>query len=169
MMPISGSSAGGEQHGRARKQHQSSGEEEREALTQYLRGAFIHFRNVDVTFRRALNRVRREGAYSWPEVADAASRANQRKIADAIQSIDPFQPRDAKSQESSRLESELAVAEDAERNDLARYLCAAFHACKSREWGFDRILATIGPDPGAPWRSVADLAMAAEARQTTLQ
>lgn len=92
-----------------------------------------------------------------------------RKIADAIQSIDPFQPRDAKSHESRLLESELAVAENTERNDLARYLCAGFHACKSREWAFDRILATVGPDPGAPWRSVADLAMAAEARQTTLQ
>lgn len=119
-MPTSGSSAGGEQHRRARKRHQCSGEEEREELAQYLSAAFIHFRNMDLTFRRALNRVRREGAYSWPEVADAAGRANQRKIADAIQSIDPFQPRDAKSQERSRLESELAVAEDAERNDLAR-------------------------------------------------
>jgi hypothetical protein len=169
MMPISESSAGDEQHRRARKRHESSGEEEREELAQYLRAAFIHFRNVDLTFRRALNRVRREGAYSWPEVADAASRANQRKIADAIQSIDPFQPSDTKSQGSRRLESELAVAENAERNDLARYLCAAFHACKSREWGFDRILATVGPDPGAPWRSVADLAVAAETRQTTVQ
>jgi hypothetical protein len=169
MMSTMGISWAGARSRRARRPHPSSGEEKRGELAQYLRAAFIHFRNRDFTFRRALNRVRGEGADARPGVADAASRANQRKMADAIQSIDPFQPRDTKSQESRRLQSELAVAENAERNELARYLCAAFHACNSRGWGFDRILATVGEDAGAAWRSVAKLASAAEVRQTTIQ
>lgn len=168
MMPSKGSSKEGEWHRQISRRRLSSVEEPHAELAQYLRAAFIHFRGRDLTFRRALNRVRREGAHTWSKVAGAADKANERKIADAIQSIDPFRRVDSEAHESSRLESELAVAENTERNELARYLCAAFYKWNWGEWGFDRILATVSEDPGSAWRSVADLAVAAEARQTTV-
>jgi hypothetical protein len=172
MIPNRGTGTQGARPRRAHRAHPSSGEEERGELAQYLRAAFIHFRNRDFTFRRALNRIRREGADAWRGVADAATKANERRMAEAIESINPFRPfrpHDDDSQQSKRLESNIAVAENTERNELARYLCAAFHARNSREWGFNRILTTIGEDAGAAWRSVAELASAAEARQTAIQ
>jgi hypothetical protein len=169
MMPDAASSKAGGRTRRAPRPHPSSGEEKRTELAQYLRAALIHFRNRDLTFRRALNRVRREGADAWPGVADAAIKANERRMAEAIESINPFPSRENESRESRRLAAELAVAENSERNELARYLCAAFYAYSYREWGFNRILATVCDDAGAAWRSVAELASAAEARQTTVQ
>jgi hypothetical protein len=166
MIPNKGTSRQGAWVRRARP---TSGEDKRGELALYLRAAFIHFRNRDLTFRRALNRVRREGADAWLGVADAATKANERRMAEAIESINPFRSREDESRESRRLESELAVAENSEGNELARYLCAAFHACNSRDWGFNRILVTVGEDADAAWRSVAELAWAAEARQTTIQ
>ena len=46
--------------------------------TRYLHAAFIHFHDEAPTFRRALNRVRRENAdEAWRAVADAALAASE--------------------------------------------------------------------------------------------
>jgi hypothetical protein len=71
MMARMGSSRAGARPRHARRAHPSSREQNREKLAQYLRAAFIHFSNRDLTFKRALNRVRREGADGWSGVADA--------------------------------------------------------------------------------------------------
>jgi hypothetical protein len=76
MMSNAGSSRAGARSRRVRRRRPSSPEEMRKELAQYLRAAFIHFRNRDLTFRRALNRVRREGADAWLRVADDDARAN---------------------------------------------------------------------------------------------
>lgn len=163
------SGKGGMRLRRARGRQPASEEDKREQFAIYLRAAFMHFRNRDLTFRRALNRVRREGAFAWFEVADVARKANDRKMADAVQSINPFRRSAERSRELKRIESELAIAENRGRNELARFLCAAFYACIYRTWGFDRHLSSVREDAGAYWRTVADMASVAEARQTRVQ
>ena len=159
-------------HGRRTTAHllpKSEGEN-RDELARYLHAAFIHFHDEMPTFRRALNRVRRENADdSWQAVAEAAVAASRQRLFDAAHALESYHSGTMEHQKAERSRFEQAMREDPEGNGLACYLRAAFCAYEDRGWGFDRILKYTREDPGEPWRRVAQMARKAALTKRIIQ
>jgi hypothetical protein len=147
-----------------------SDDENRNELARYLRAAFIHFHDEVPTFRRALNRVRRENADdAWRAVADAAVAASRKRLFDAAHALESYHSGTMEHQKVERSRFEQTMQEDPEGNGLACYLHAAFCAYEGRGWGFDRILKYTSEDPGEPWRRVAQMARSAALTKRIIQ
>ncbi len=145
-------------------------DEKRDELACYLRAAFVHFHGEAPTFRRALNRVRREGTQdAWRAVAEAAVEASRQRLQDAARALESYHSGTMQYQKAENSRFEEAMLEDPEGNGLACHLYAAFCACEDRSWGFDRILRHLREDPGEPWRRVAQMAASAALRKTIIQ